>query len=67
MISADSWEVVSISSQGEGTELVNKTAILIDWDPVHRSFIVAISGLYNINYIRQPAEKVIHVYQVVSK
>lgn len=67
MISVDPWDVASISSQGEGTELVDKTAMLIDWDAVHRGFIVAVSGLNNINYIRQPAEEAIHVYEAVSK
>ncbi|WP_312282660.1 MULTISPECIES: class I SAM-dependent methyltransferase [Pseudescherichia] len=67
MISVDPWDVVSISSQGEGTELVNKTAVMIDWDAVHSGFIVSVSGLNNVNYIRKPAEEAISVYQAVGK
>lgn len=67
MISVDPWDVASISSQGSGTELVDKTAVMIDWEAVHRGFIVAVSGLSNINYIRKPSEVAADIYRRVAQ
>ncbi len=62
-ISVDPWDVISNDSQGEGTEVVNEASRLIDWDLVFRGFIVNVSGLNNINYIRKPSDDAVYAYQ----
>lgn len=67
VISVDPWDIDSIASQGVGTEIVDETALMIDWEAVHSGYLVAVSGLQNINYIRKPADEAIDVYRAVSK
>lgn len=62
-VSIDPWDVFSSDSQGEGTEVVNEASRLINWDLVFRGFVVSVSGLNNINYIRKPSEGAVAIYQ----
>lgn len=63
MLSVDPWNVLANDSQGEGTEVVNEASRLINWDLVFQGFVVNVSGLNNINYIRKPSEEAADVYQ----
>lgn len=55
LICVDPWEGASIRDQGNQAGLINKMAILRDWQQAFQGFAASLSGFENVNYIRAPS------------
>lgn len=62
LICIDPWDLPSSRDQGVGAEIINRAVVDVDWQAVHRSFVVALSGFSHVNYIRRPATAAVGDY-----
>jgi hypothetical protein len=62
LICVDPWEVASISNQGSQARLINRTAILRNWQQAFLGFAASLAGFENVNYLRAPSSIAATIY-----
>ncbi|MGP2543453.1 class I SAM-dependent methyltransferase [Yersinia sp. 2541 StPb PI] len=67
IICVDPWHDKSAQDQGVSATLVNESADQARWHEIFSGFIASVSGLSNINYLRQPSAIACATYQACAR